>query len=532
MKFSILCKGFILLTSFLLLSTASAQVGIGTILPEESSILELKSTNRGFLPPRMTTSERDDINGGIFAEGLIIFNEDINCIEFYNGDDWISLCNSVSETPPPNLPANITLTADKVVYIASVYDNNYTPYVAATAVAATGPLAPTVNNGPETLVNIQGVLTTTGRTVKIPYSVSSGFVDLVAFSQTRTVISSHIQGPDLNSNDSGGTPVDVTFSYPAQTNLTGSGTITATIKAVNTDLNAVKLDINAGIGTDLGIVLAEFSIALDNNGNVGPIKLKDIPGIPDRMMGQTDNTGNNDNHNFLYLPLVSTTSGQTWLNHNLGSATSSINKASDYGTGCTFNFTQDASSKTDHCSYGSLFQWGRKADGHELMKHVSATSATPINAGLTTTKASTNSPNHTSFIYTEIDWFENPVENLWNGVDAINAICPDGFRLPTSAELTLERDSWPWTGTFNAPTPDDAFNAMKITSVGYRDYLDGNVKFTGNWGYYWGSELDFINYNNGNYPGYYASGLAITSHANAVVSVVNSRGRGVRCIQD
>ena len=114
--------------------------------------------------------------------------------------------------------------------------------------------------------------------------------------------------------------------------------------------------------------MAEFSIALDNNGNVGPIKLKDIPGIPDRMMGQTDNTGNNDNHNFLYLPLVSTTSGQTWLNHNLGSATSSINKASDYGTGCTFNFTQDASSKTDHCSYGSLFQWGRKADGHELMK--------------------------------------------------------------------------------------------------------------------------------------------------------------------
>jgi hypothetical protein len=46
--------------SFLGLSTAFAQVGIGTNgAPNASSVLELQSTDKGFLPPRMTTAERD-----------------------------------------------------------------------------------------------------------------------------------------------------------------------------------------------------------------------------------------------------------------------------------------------------------------------------------------------------------------------------------------------------------------------------------------------------------------------------------------
>lgn len=51
---------------------AASAVGIGGIEPVASSILEVSSTTRGFLPPRMTTTQRDAISSP--AEGLIIYN--------------------------------------------------------------------------------------------------------------------------------------------------------------------------------------------------------------------------------------------------------------------------------------------------------------------------------------------------------------------------------------------------------------------------------------------------------------------------
>ena len=39
-----------------------AQVGIGTASPAASAQLEVTSTTKGFLPPRMTTAQRDDSN--------------------------------------------------------------------------------------------------------------------------------------------------------------------------------------------------------------------------------------------------------------------------------------------------------------------------------------------------------------------------------------------------------------------------------------------------------------------------------------
>ena len=65
-----------------------SQVGISTtsITPNSSSILELRSTTLGFLPPRMTTTERDAISSP--ATGLVIYNTTTNLLNFYNGSSW------------------------------------------------------------------------------------------------------------------------------------------------------------------------------------------------------------------------------------------------------------------------------------------------------------------------------------------------------------------------------------------------------------------------------------------------------------
>lgn len=69
---------------------STGQVGIGTSQPEKSSLLEINSTNKGMLMPRMTTAQRDAIVSP--AEGLQILNLDDHCLDIYDGDHWIKSC--------------------------------------------------------------------------------------------------------------------------------------------------------------------------------------------------------------------------------------------------------------------------------------------------------------------------------------------------------------------------------------------------------------------------------------------------------
>ena len=77
------------------ISGALAQTKIGgTATPgDPSSVLELQSTSQGFLPPRMTTAQRDAINSP--ATGLTIYNTTTNCIQVYRGagNGWQDLCD-------------------------------------------------------------------------------------------------------------------------------------------------------------------------------------------------------------------------------------------------------------------------------------------------------------------------------------------------------------------------------------------------------------------------------------------------------
>ncbi|MFD2914608.1 cell wall anchor protein [Psychroserpens luteus] len=68
---------------------AIAQVGIGTITPDASAMLDLTSTDKGMLAPRMTSIQRIAISSP--AEGLLVFDTDENVFYFYNGGSWLPL---------------------------------------------------------------------------------------------------------------------------------------------------------------------------------------------------------------------------------------------------------------------------------------------------------------------------------------------------------------------------------------------------------------------------------------------------------
>lgn len=68
--------------------TFSQSVGIGTATPHSSALLEVNSTNKGLLMPRMTTAQRTTIASP--AKGLMIFDTDLNALYIYDGTTWVS----------------------------------------------------------------------------------------------------------------------------------------------------------------------------------------------------------------------------------------------------------------------------------------------------------------------------------------------------------------------------------------------------------------------------------------------------------
>lgn len=61
-------------------------VGIGTSTPAASATLDISSTTKGFLPPRLSQSQIDAISGP--PAGLMVFHTNINKPQYYNGIDW------------------------------------------------------------------------------------------------------------------------------------------------------------------------------------------------------------------------------------------------------------------------------------------------------------------------------------------------------------------------------------------------------------------------------------------------------------
>lgn len=93
----------------------SGGVGIGTGgAPTATAALEVASTSKGFLPPRMTEVQRDAI--GTPATGLMIFNTDEGEHQFWNGSTWRGL-GSVGESA-----ASFTVfkTVDQTVAIGTI----------------------------------------------------------------------------------------------------------------------------------------------------------------------------------------------------------------------------------------------------------------------------------------------------------------------------------------------------------------------------------------------------------------------------
>jgi len=137
-------KIFFLLNILLIASFVEAQTGIGTTTPNASAKLDVFSTTKGFLPPRMTNAQRTAISSP--AEGLMVYQTDgTSGLYYYGSSSWIYIINSTTN----------------VVSVVNGGTGTTTSTGTGSVVLSTSPILVTPNLGtPSTLVgtNISGTV--------------------------------------------------------------------------------------------------------------------------------------------------------------------------------------------------------------------------------------------------------------------------------------------------------------------------------------------------------------------------------------
>ena len=384
---------------------SGAEVGIGTVNPNTSAKLDVESTTQGFLPPRMTTVQRDAIASP--ATGLVIFNTTTNCLNFFIGSGWNETCGTLNTTG--------TISALNCV----------------------GASPPVLYNG----------YTASGVSITFPYTGGNGGIY-----STQAVSSTGVLG--LIANLSGG--------FLA----VGAGNLVYTISGTPTTSGTATFAITVG-GQSCSFTVSVA--AATPQYPAGTVHCAGVTAVVD---------------------VTNPTTGKTWMDRNLGA-------------------TQVATSFTDSPSYGDLYQWGRRADGHQCR-----TSVTDI------ILSGIDQPAHGNFIVghnSSYDWRSPQNINLWQGVNGVNNPCPSGYRIPTETELSAERSSW------SSSSGASAFaSPLKWTSAGYRDASGGYISGGTTLPRYWSSTVSV--------SGPKSRYLSIPS--SVLYDAMRNFGCSVRCIKD
>ena len=88
----------------------TGEVGIGTTTPAASALLDLTSTNKGILIPRMTAAQKTTITSP--STGLLIFQTDAPAgFYYYNGSGWLNMSNLGTNSRYIPYSSNVTFYA-------------------------------------------------------------------------------------------------------------------------------------------------------------------------------------------------------------------------------------------------------------------------------------------------------------------------------------------------------------------------------------------------------------------------------------
>ena len=231
-------------------------VGIGTLNPNPSSLLELSTTDKGLLIPRLTTNERLAIVNP--ANALLVYDINLNCFYFFKSiGGWSSLCDLIMNTQITNGDLLITLSNGTVINVGNV----------------TGPTGATGLTGPQGPIGLTGPVGLTGLTGLTGSQGPIGLTGPTGLTGSQGPIG--LTGPAGATGVSGPQgPVGLTGPQGSQgpTGLTGpQGTIGLTGPAGATGTSGTTGVGISNITYNAGIMTITLSNGNSNNFNIGNI---------------------------------------------------------------------------------------------------------------------------------------------------------------------------------------------------------------------------------------------------------------------
>lgn len=374
----------LVLLAFIGLSNIHAQVGIGTTTPNASAALDLTATDKGFLPPRMTTLQRDAIASP--ATGLVIYNNDDNCLQWFDGAFWFNACDGTLSTGgDPSSGGSAVVSAWTSTIGCSVGAG---PDNSPAGVRQAG-----VN---ETMV--QGVAAPAGATVTLvanvttagTYAVITDEINGVQYAATGTFAGTGNQTVTLNPI---GTPTSAgNFMWTAQ--VTPSIDVYGSVITTQAPLGSTYTNhfngISGGVSTDFTLATYTTGETFDQNATCAnePISAQGCGGV-------TTVTAGGVTYNTVEI------NGQCWLETNLN----------------------HAPSQADYAAYTAT-DWTNTSPGDQGYWGYYNTSTTNGSAGWGTTEPAANE----GLLYQWCGAMDATISERSKG------ICPDGFHIPSDCE--------------------------------------------------------------------------------------------------
>lgn len=550
-----------LLLFYVPINVFAQNVSINTMgtIASSSAILDIASTDKGILIPRMTDSERQALKDPI--AGLIIYNVTSNKINYYNGSGWQAfLDNNASSSSgngtsigkgisinvsgngpapsaildisstgkgmllPRTTPGSVTPVEGLVIYNTTTntieyYDGSGWRTLCNTTidnVFGTGAVAEGVAiNNDGSLPNPSAILdiSSTNKGLLIPRMTSTQR-DIVKSPAAGLLIYNTTTGRLESWNGAGWFEMLNDSEAPAAPTANAATNITTISFNANWTSVAGATGYALDVATDVGFT---SFVSGYNNKLLGVVLTANVTGLNCattyyyRVRAEGGCGASNNSNNTIvatgtcFTGCISTAAtvvqdvtgccGKTWMDRNLGAS-------------------QVATAINDANAYGCAYQWGRAPEGHENR-----------GSGTTSTKANTEVPSLGNvwdglFIKEgnpQYDWLEPKNDNLWLGVAGINNPCPSGYRVPTETEFENERGSWSSNnnaGAFNSP--------LKFPSGGERGGSNGSFFLVGSIGHYWTSD----------YSGNLARNMEFNSSNSFMGDERRANGLAIRCIKD
>ena len=513
----------------------TGNVGVNTTTPD--AVLEVYSTTKGVLVPRLTTAQRDAMVSPLnpankVQEGTIIYNLDQHCLQYnvaptgttpnwvgYGCAGSITTLNCAGATTTGTLTSGTAASgvSSSVPYTGgnggsyAAQTVTSTTVTGLTATLAAGNFAsgagsltydiagtPSGAGTASFAINIGGQSCTLTRTVAaIMFSKVTKYNGVsvinnqgIGYNGEAIPASSTIE---IEVNVTDATPYSFTatdattgLTYSASGNFTTSGTKLVTLINNGTSIAWDKY------GTiNMTLTGANNTLALAPR-----IDIKSIP---------TTHT------DWTYKDVTYGT--QTWMDRNLGAR-------------------RVATALNDVLSYGNYYQWGRPSDGHEITVWNGDTPTSGrgfADATALEALAASDAPGYPNFILTDVtpfDWRSDNNNNRW--ATASQGPCPADYHVPTDAQ-------WDTADAFNGGAATnggttvgwdnnaETYNsALKLPSAGSRSRFDGLLYSQGTSGLYWSSTVSGTN----------ARLLHFDSTAASTASDSRATGFSVRCLKN